>query len=363
MKQAIGIIGAGNISSIYLENAARFRNTRVQAIADLNLDRARAQAEKYGVPEVLSVEELLNHPDIVAVVNLTIPAAHADIALQAVRAGKHVYNEKPLSIRLEEAQQLLQEAGEQGLRVGCAPDTFLGGGLQNARKLLDEGAIGEVIGFHAAMLSRGPERWHPDPEFFYQPGAGPLFDMGPYYLTAIAALLGPVASVSGFSRASFPERTIRSGAKQGQSIQVNTPTHVTASLQLHSGVIGTLTTSFDTHWDKYDTLVLYGSEGTLVLPDPNSFGGMTRLWKDGQWTEIQPEHGLTQNSRGVGLSDMLEAHATQRSHRASGELAYHVLETMHAILNSSEKRCAVDLTSAPERPEALTIDQSNGMFD
>ncbi|GGJ21521.1 Gfo/Idh/MocA family protein [Deinococcus roseus] len=363
MKHAIGIIGAGNISSIYLENAARFRNTRVLALADLNLDRARSQAEKYGVPQVLTVQELLAHPEIEAVVNLTIPAAHADIALQAIRAGKHVYNEKPLSIKLDEARTLLEEAKARNLRVGCAPDTFLGGGLQNARKLLDDGTIGEVIGFHAAMLSRGPEKWHPDPEFFYQPGAGPLFDMGPYYLTAIAALLGPVHSVSGFSRASFPERTIGSGTKQGQNITVNTPTHVTASLQLHSGVIGTLTTSFDTHWDKYDTLVIYGSEGTLVLPDPNNFGGVTRLWKDGQWTEIQPVHGFTANSRGVGLSDLLYAHDEDRPHRSSGDLAYHVLETMHAILESSEKRCAVDLESAPQRPEALALDSQQQMME
>ncbi|GEM49725.1 Gfo/Idh/MocA family protein [Deinococcus cellulosilyticus] len=363
MKHAIGIIGAGNISSIYLENASRFRNTRVLAIADLNLDRARAQAEKYGVPHVLTVDELLAHPEIEAVVNLTIPAAHAEIALRAVRAGKHVYNEKPLSIHLEEARQLLEEAKANNVRVGCAPDTFLGGGLQNARKLLDEGLIGEVIGFHAAMLTRGPESWHPDPEFFYQPGAGPLFDMGPYYLTAIAALLGPVHSVVGFSRASFPERTIGSGAKQGQQIQVNTPTHVTASLQLHSGVIGTLTTSFDTHWDKYDTLIIYGTDGTLVLPDPNSFGGVTKLWKNREWTEIQPEHGFTQNSRGVGLSDLLYAHDEGRSHRASGDLAYHVLEAMHAILESSEKRAAVELGSAPERPEALAVNASEEMFE
>lgn len=352
-RHKIGIIGAGNISGIYLEAPLKFSNLRTVALADIDGGKARSQAEKYGVPRVCTVEELLLMPEVEAVVNLTVPAAHAGVARAALEAGKHVYNEKPLAIELKEGQKLLKLAKSKGLEVGCAPDTFLGGGLQNARRLLDEGIIGEPVAFHAAMLTRGPEAWHPNPDFFFQPGAGPLFDMGPYYLTALTALLGPVASVSGFSRASFPTRTVGSGALKGQKITVNTPTHATASLEFASGPIGTLTTSFDTHWDKYDTLVLYGSEGTMVLPDPNSFGGSVRVWKGKEWEEIAPQHGFTENSRGMGLSEMLYAKAAGREPRASGNLALHVLETMHAILESSAKRKAVSVKSQPAQPAAL----------
>jgi len=361
-RHKIGIIGAGNISGIYLEAPAKFANLEIVALADIDLEKARSQAEKYGVPKVCTVDELLAMPEIEAVVNLTIPAAHAEVARATIEAGKHVYNEKPLATKLEDGQSLLALAKAKGLEVGCAPDTFLGGGLQNARRLLDSGLIGEVVAFHAAMLSRGPERWHPNPEFFYQPGAGPLFDMGPYYLTALVSLLGPIAAVSGFSRASFATRTIGSGEKRGQSIAVNTPTHVTASLELGSGAIGTLTTSFDTHWDKYDTLVLYGSEGTMVLPDPNRFGGSVRVFKEGQWEEIAPLHGFSENSRGIGLSEMLYAHAQQRPPRASGSLALHVLETMHAILQSSAERRAIAVHSQPAQPAALPVGQDEGIL-
>lgn len=354
MRHTIGIIGAGNISGIYLEAPRKFPNLEVVAVADLDPEKARAQAEKYGV-RACSVQELLATPQIEAVLNLTVPAAHAEVARAALQAGKHVYNEKPLAVGLDDAKELLALAESRGLSVGCAPDTFLGGGLQNARKLLDEGVIGEPVAFNAAMLALGPERWHPNPDFFYQPGAGPLFDMGPYYLTALATLLGPVQEVTGFARTSFPERTIGSGERKGQKIQVHTPTHVTASLRMASGVIGTLTTSFDTPWDKYDTLVIYGSTGTLVLPDPNSFGGTVRLWKHGTWTEFEPQHGYTGNSRGIGLSEMFYARAKGRPHRASGALALHVLEVMHAILQSAEQGHAVSVSSQPAKPQALAV--------
>jgi predicted dehydrogenase len=361
-RHKIGVVGAGNISGIYLEAPRKFSNLEIVAVADIDLDKARSQAEKYRVPRACTVEQLLRMPEVEAVVNLTVPAAHAEVARAALQAGKHVYNEKPLAIGLEEGRELLEQARAKGLQVGCAPDTFLGGGLQNARRLLDQGLIGEPVAFHAAMLTHGPEAWHPNPEFFYQPGAGPLFDMGPYYLTALVALLGPVRAVSGFSRASFPTRTVGSGAKKGEKITVNTPTHVTASLELASGTIGTLTTSFDTYWDKYDTLVIYGSEGTMVLPDPNSFGGSVRVWKDKTWSEIAPAHPFTENSRGMGLSEMLYAHASGREPRASGNLALHVLETMHAILRSSRERKAVTVHSQPAQPAPLPIGPDEGIL-
>ncbi|MCL6527310.1 MAG: Gfo/Idh/MocA family oxidoreductase [Thermaceae bacterium] len=354
-RHKIGIVGAGNISGIYLEAPRKFSNLEVVALADLDLDKARAQAAKYGVPKACTVDELLALPEVEGVVNLTVPSAHAEVSRAALQAGKHVYTEKPLATVLEEGQELLRLARSEGLELGSAPDTFLGGGLQHARQLLDEGVIGEPVAFQAAMLSHGPEAWHPSPEFFYQPGAGPLFDMGPYYLTALVALLGPVAAVSGFSRASFPTRTVGSGPKKGEAIAVNTPTHVTASLELASGVIGTLTTSFDTYWEKYDTLVIYGSKGTMVLPDPNSFGGNVRIWKDKAWHESAPAHPFTENSRGMGLSEMLHAHARGREPRASGSLALHVLETMHAILRSSRERQAVAVHSQPAQPAPLPL--------
>ncbi|HVL25904.1 MAG TPA: Gfo/Idh/MocA family oxidoreductase [Thermomicrobiales bacterium] len=354
----VGIVGAGVISEIYLKNlSTRFESTRVVGIADMMPERAEARAREFDV-EALTVDELMAHPDIELVVNLTIPAAHADIAFQALAAGKSAYNEKPLAITRKDGKKLLETAAAKGLHVGAAPDTFLGGGLQTARQLLDKGVIGEPVAIAAAMMGHGMEAWHPDPYFFFQPGAGPLFDVGVYYVTALTALMGPFKQVSSLSRASFPERTIGNGPKLGEKVPVNTPTHIVSAVEFESGVIGSLTASFDVWETDYATLVVYGSEGTLRLPDPNTFGGPISLLKGGSrdnaWEDLPVTMPNTENSRGLGAADLARAMRTGEPARASGELGYHVLDVMHAVLESGETGNHVTVESTVARPAPLT---------
>jgi predicted dehydrogenase len=259
-RTKIGIIGCGKISGIYLEAGKHFNNLEVVACADIDMARAKSQAEHYHIAKACSVEELLADPTISIVVNLTIPKVHASVGVASIKAGKSVYSEKPLAVTRAEAKELLELAKARGLRVGCAPDTFLGGGLQTCRKLIDEGAIGEPVAVSAAMLSHGHETWHPDPEFYYQPGGGPMFDMGPYYLTALISLLGPIKRVAGSTRITFPERLITSQPKHGQKITVNTPTHIAGTMDFASGVIGTIVTSFDIWGSNVPLMEIYGTE-------------------------------------------------------------------------------------------------------
>ena len=302
--------------------------------------------------------ELLADPEIQIVVNLTRPDAHAEIALAALQAGKSVYNEKPLAVSREEAQRLLQAAQDKGLRVGCAPDTFLGAGLQTCRKLIDEGAIGEPVSAAAFFLNHGPEAWHPNPAFFYQPGGGPLFDVGPYYLTALVTLLGPVVRVAGAARISFPERTVGSGPNRGSKIPVRTPTHIAGLLEFASGALGTLFTSFDVWKSSLPPIEIYGSEGTLSAPDPNTFGGPVRLWRTRTeaWEEIPLLPGYAENTRSLGVADMAQAIQAGRPHRASGQLGYHVLDLMHAILGRGARRAAGGSFQRLRAPCALARD-------
>jgi predicted dehydrogenase len=352
----IGIIGCGTISSIYMEMGKLFPSLHVTACADIDEERARAQAAKHDIPNVYTVAELLADPAIDIVINLTIPQAHAEVALAALEAGKSVYNEKPLAISREDARRTLDVAAARGLRVGCAPDTFLGGGLQTCRALIDQGVIGRPVGANAAIYGSGPESWHHNPDFFYQEGAGPLFDMGPYYLTALATLLGPAMAVSGSARITRSERTIGSGPRAGERIAVTTPTHVTALIE-YQECVATLTTSFDTAEGYTPRLEIFGSEGSLRLPDPNSFGGPVQLrLKGGEWQEVPIEHGFTSNSRGIGVADMAFAMAEGRPHRASGELAYHVLDTMHVIYEAAEQGRRLAPQSRCERPAALPVE-------
>ncbi len=278
-RTRIGIIGTGNISPVYMSVCKSMAGLDLVACAGLNLEKARRVAEQYGIARACRVEDLLADADIQIVVNLTPPAVHAGVALAALSAGKSVYNEKPLALRREDARKMLEMADSRNLRIGCAPDTFLGAGLQTCRKLIDEGAIGFPVAATAFMLCHGHEGWHPDPEFYYQVGGGPMFDMGPYYLTALVSLLGPVARVSGSARASFPERTIGSAPKRGQKIKVEVPTHVTGLLDFANGAVATMITSFDVWGHTLPHLEIYGSEGTLSVPDPNTFGGPVRLWR------------------------------------------------------------------------------------
>lgn len=350
----VGVIGCGNISGIYLANCRKLPGLQLIACANRDMERARAQAAVHGI-RAATIDALLADPAIELVINLTVPAVHAEINRAALTAGKHVYTEKPLATRREEGAATLALARERGLRVGSAPDTFLGSGLQTCRKLIDAGAIGEPVAAVAFMAGHGPEAWHPDPEFFYKSGAGPMFDVGPYYLTALVSLLGPIVRVTGSTRISFPERVVGSGAKRGQKIVVETPTHITGVLDFASGVIATVITSFDIWAANLPRIEIYGSEGSLSVPDPNTFGGPVRLRLAGdkEWREAPLTRGYAENSRGLGAADMAAAIREGRPHRASGELAFHVLDVMAAFEEAGTSGRHVTITSGVPRPAPL----------
>jgi len=359
------VIGCGNISSIYLENAAKWDILDVRACANRTLERAQSQAVRFQVPRAAPIADVLADPEIELIINLTTPDVHAEIGLAALRAGKSVYNEKPLAISRDEGRLLLAEAEARGLRVGCAPDTFLGGGLQTCRQLIDAGEIGTLVAATALMFIQGPEAWHPDPGFLYRTGAGPLFDIGPYYLTTLISMLGPIRRVTGSARTTYPEKIIGSGHKQGQTIPVETPTHIASVLDFASGPVATLVTSFDVAVSAGAALNLYdvggalleiqGTTGTLSMPDPNMFGGPVRLRRLGEpdWREIPLSHAHTGNDRCLGVADLAYALRTGRPHRANGELAYHVLDAMHAVLEASNSGQHIELSSTCERPAPL----------
>jgi predicted dehydrogenase len=352
---AVGVIGCGNISGAYMRMLKTLTAVQVVACADLRSEAAHALADEYGVPQVLSPEALLADPSIEIVLNLTIPQAHGEVALAALAAGKSVYNEKPLALTRDEGRRMLALAAQKGLRVGGAPDTFLGGGLQTCRELIDAGAIGTPVAATAFMMSRGHEHWHPNPIFYYQKGGGPMFDMGPYYLTALVSLLGPVQRVSGATRVTRTQRTITSQPRYGEVMNVEVPTHVTGLLDFTAGPIATIITTFDVQASTLPWIEIYGTAGTLAAPDPNTFGGPVRLRlsAENEWKEIPVTRPYTANSRGLGLADMAEGIRTGRSHRANGALAYHVLDIMHAIHDASAEGRHVLLDSTCERPEAM----------
>ena len=288
-KTRIGIVGCGNIVRNYLTNAKKFAAIEIIRLADLIEDRATTAAKEFGIPRTGTTEQLLADPDVDIVLNLTPPWVHAEVALQAIEAGKHVYNEKPLSITREDGQRVLQRAQAKGVRVGGAPDTFFGAGHQTARKLIDDGAIGRPVSALAFMMGRGPDQWHPEAENFYKPGAGPMFDMGPYYVTALLNMLGPVKRVSGMAGIQVPQRTIGSEPRKGQTFQVTTPDHVVGLLEFASGAIGTLVTSFATMaTPPLPRILVCGTEGTLEVPDPNGFDGTVRILKPGEkeWKDV-----------------------------------------------------------------------------
>jgi predicted dehydrogenase len=349
------VVGCGKISEAYLRIARGFPVLDVVAVSDVLLERAKARAEEFGVPKACRPEELMADPAVEIVLNLTIPQAHASVARVALEAGKHAYNEKPLAVELADGAELLRIADQNKLRVGAAPDTFLGGGIQTCRDLIDKGAIGEPVAATAFLAIPGHESWHPDPAFYYQPGGGPMFDMGPYYLTALVSLIGPIRRVTGSARASFAERTITSEPKRGQKITVETPTHIAGVMDFANGAIGTIVTSFDVWSHSLPRIEIYGSEGTLSVPDPNTFGGPVRLrrGREQEWTEVPVTRPHTENSRSLGLADMALAIRGDRPHRASGQLGYHVLEAMHGFLGASETGRHVELVSTVERPAPL----------
>jgi predicted dehydrogenase len=364
-RTKVGIIGCGNICSIYCQANQKFRNLDIVACADIDVSRAKARADEFKIPKACSVEDLLKSPEVEIVLNLTIPLAHAEVAQAALNAGKHVYGEKPLSATRADGEKVVKLAKSKNLRVGCAPDTFLGGGIQTCRKLIDDGWIGDPIGATAFMMSHGPENWHPDPNWVYQPGAGPLFDMGPYYLTALAFLIGPIKRVASMSRITFPERMITSQPRYGTMIKVNTPTHVTGMLEFHGGAIGNLVMSLDVWGANLPRIEIYGTTGSLSVPDPNTFGGPVRIKRAGaqDWSDVPLTHGYAEQSRGVGLADMAQAIVSNRPHRASGELSFHTLDVMQSLLDSSDSKKFVEIGSTCAKPKPLPLGLRDGSID
>lgn len=351
----VALIGAGVISDQYLQALTSFPDVRVVAVADLDTARAEAQAAKYGVEVAGDVDRVLALPDVEIAVNLTVPAAHGVVAQAALRAGKHVYGEKPLVLEHIEGESLLAEAARRGLRVGCAPDTFLGAGVQSARRAIDAGLIGSPISVATATLSPGPESWHPSPEFLFQRGAGPLFDIGPYYLTALVSLFGPVERVAATARQGRAQRVIGSGPKAGTAFQVEVPTHVTALMDFATGASASSTFSFDSALSR-TMIEITGTEGTLSVPDPNTFTGALKIRgrDDEDWRDL-PVEG-TDAGRGIGVLDMARALRAGTGHRASGDMALHVLDTMSAIEGSSESGEFWPVASPCETPEPLPAD-------
>jgi predicted dehydrogenase len=355
--QRIGIVGCGNISGIYLTNLTGMfgKRVKVTALTDLIPERAEKAAAEYSIPYIKKTGDLINSPDVDIILNITEPYNHYGVALAAVKAGKHVYDEKPLCAKREEAQEVLKIAAEKHLRVGNSPDTFLGAGIQTCRKLLDDGWIGRPVAAVAFMVNHGHEHWHPGPEFYYQGGGGPMFDMGPYYITALVNLLGPVVRVSGSAKKSFETRTITSEPLNGKVINVDIPTHIAGIMDFANGAVGTIITSFDVYSHTLPWIEIYGSEGTLRVPDPNTFGGpvYVRRFREEVWSEIPLLKEYPENSRGLGITDMAEAIAEGRPHRASGEMAYHVLDVMHGFHDASASGAYCQVKSTCTRPDAL----------
>ncbi len=364
MKQTkIGIIGCGNISGAYFKAGQTFRNLEIAACADLDLDRAKAKAEEFKIQKAYSVKEMLADPEIEIVVNLTIPKAHAQVALAALSAGKHVYGEKPLAVTRKDGKKILAMAKAKKLRVGSAPDTFFGGGIQTCRKLIDDGWIGKPVAASAFMMCAGHESWHPQPEFYYDIGGGPMLDMGPYYLTALVNLLGPIVRVSGSAQTTHAKRMITSQPQYGKIMQVKALTHYATVLDFAQGAVASMIMSFDCQGSELPRIEIYGTEGTLSVPDPNTFGGPVRIGRKGEWREVPLTHGYTENSRSIGVADMANAIRSGRPHRASGELAFHVLDTMEAAAEASATGKAVKLTSTCKRPAALPLGLLPGTLD
>ena len=350
----VGVIGAGVISDQYLGNLTRFPDLRVLFVADLDEARAAAQAEKWGVPGSGSVGELLAHDDVEIVVNLTIPAAHVEVALQAVRAGKHVWGEKPYALDRESGQRLVDAAREAGVRVAVAPDTFLGAGLQTALRTVHGGAIGTPLTGLALFQVPGPESWHPSPEFLFAHGAGPMFDVGPYYLTTLVQVFGPVAKVTATSSRARETRVIGSGPKAGTEFPVEVPTHVSALLEFESGASAQAVFSFDSKLARAGFVEIAGTEGTAVFPDPNEFEGDTVLHTGGDEPTVVRASGST-STRGTGVAELAQAIRGDRRERVPGELAFHVLDVMVSLAESAERHEGVVVASTleptPELPE------------
>jgi predicted dehydrogenase len=360
----VGIIGCGKISQAYFDGARHFDLLDIRACADLNPDIAKAKAAANHC-RALSIEALLADPDIEIVINLTIPAAHGAVSRAILEAGKHVYCEKPLTIDLEEGRGVLALAESKGLRVGCAPDTFLGAGQQTSRAIVDSGQLGRITSGTAFMLSPGVESWHPNPGFYYLKGGGPVLDMAPYYLTALVNCLGPVRSVCAMTSRARDERVASSEERRGERLPVEVDTHASGTLLFHSGAIITAVFSFDVLAADHSPIQLYGTEGSIKIPDPNTFAGPVATCTDRRsgWTEHALTRPYTEDFRGIGVADMARALLSGRPHRACGALAGHVLEVMHAFECASRGGRQIEIESHPPRPTALPEGLALGELD
>lgn len=366
-KIKVGVIGCGNISGIYFKNLTEVFSAimEVKAVCDLIPERAAYAHETYGFPVAERDEDIFQDPEIELVLNITRPWEHYGINKRALLAGKNVYCEKPLGITREEGREILELAREKGLLAGGAPDTYLGSGLQTCRKLIDDGWIGTPVSATAFMMNHGHESWHPGPEFYYQKGGGPMLDMGPYYLTALVSLMGPVESVMGSTCVTYPTRTITSQPQYGKVIDVEVPTYVAGLLNFQNGAKGTIITTFDVWSAELPFIEIYGSEGTLSVPDPNTFGGPVRYRRHDSdtFTEIPLIFGYRENSRGLGLADMAMAIRNQRKPRNGVGLTYHVLDIMCAIHESSDQGQRIRLTSTCDRPALLSMNLLPGQVN
>lgn len=370
----VGIVGCGNISETYLRLAPLFRGIEMRACADIDMSAARARAAQFGV-RASSVEALMNDEEIDIVVNLTIPAAHYDVSRMILESGKHVYSEKPFVLTTREGVELGKLASKRRLRVGSAPDTFLGGAHQLVRKIIDDGRIGRVTSGTCHVMSHGMEHWHPNPDFFFKPGGGPVLDLGPYYITNLVQLLGPVKRVAAISSIPAPQRTITSKPRYGQTIEVETPTTLHALLEFSGGATITFNASWDVWHHGHAPMELYGEDGTVYVPDPNFFGGDVSVTKGAKRTARNPSwnhpflvpnhkgnNGMLANYRACGLADMALAILDNRPHRCSLELALHVIEVMTGILHSGESGRFVEMKSSCERPVALGISEAKALM-
>ncbi len=363
-KLGIGIIGCGNIFPAYAKGCAMFRALDLKACADILPGAARLCAEEFHLA-AMTVDELLDDPSIGLVVNLTIPSVHAETSMRILESGKHVYSEKPLAVQLSEGKAVCDLARNKGLRVGCAPDTFLGAGLQTSRKLIEDGWIGRPVGGTAFLMSLGPESWHPNPAFFYKRGAGPMFDMGPYFITALVHLLGPVVSVTAVTAKTHDERLATCKERFGERLPVEVPTYNSGILVFENGAVVTVNISFDVPGHKHSPIEIYGTGGSLSVPDPNTFDGPVELCRSGEkaWTVMPCAFGYRENSRGIGVADMAHAIHSSRPHRCDAMLALHVLEVMTAFEKSSTSGHKVEIENRCVQPALFPLDMVPGLLD
>ena len=366
-KIGIGFVGVGSISGIYLENLTKmFKEVEIVGVCDLIRERAQKAVDNYPIPKLYNdMYELFADPDVDIVLNITRPYQHFEVTKAALLAGKHVYSEKPLGATLEEGLELVKLAEEKGLMLGGAPDTFMGAGIQTCRKLIDDGYIGKPLGATAHMVCHGHESWHPDPEFYYKHGGGPMMDMGPYYITALVNLLGGVKAVTGMTKSTFDKRLITSEPHNGEIIDVDVPTHVNGIMEFESGVIGTIMTTFDVYYKQGAKIEIYGTEGTLLVPDPNGFGGPIQLLRpeDGEFRDIPLCFDYPTNSRGLGLADMAKALQTGREFRANYHQTLHVLEILESFRKSSDSRSFVELETKYTRGVPMYKHPLKGVFE